>query len=211
MVSPFSWALLVSSTRCVPSGAACLHSLGIMIRIDYYPSRKVLFIPFVGVAFVLLGVTLLMLLGRPVIWLSLMPLAGGAYMIFRHKRQWSQLGSPSLTLFSEHLCICLNESPIHVSYKSIRGISWDDARYGNLKISVELNDEFAEHEIDPLFLSAHMRDVFAAIVERIPMKPKHIGERGRLYAASFEGGASESRSRMQAQGVSFQARPDSVL
>lgn len=165
-----------------------------MNRIDYYPSGKVLFIPFVGVAFVLLSVTLLMLFGRPVIWLSLMPLAGGAYMILRHRMQWSQLGSPSLTLFSEHLCICLKESPIHVGYKSIRGISWDDDRYGSLKISVELNEKFAEYEISPLFLSVHMRDVFAAIVERIPMKPKHIGERGRLYAASFEGGASESSS-----------------
>jgi hypothetical protein len=158
----------------------------LMNRIDYYPSRQVLLVPFVAAFFLFIGALTLLMFGREVLVLGLIPIAGGAYMLVRNWRYWFRMKDPTVTLFPNHMVLSLSTGAVHVPYKDIRGIYWEDGRHGRLSISVETDSRIVEHAISPAFLSADLPEVFTTIRKRIPMHPKHEAERGCSYAASFE-------------------------
>ena len=157
-----------------------------MNRIDYYPSRLVLLIPFVAAFFLFIGALTLLMFGREVLFLGLIPIAGGAYLLISNWRYWSRTGDPTVTLFPNHMVLSLANGAVHILYKDIRGIYWEDGRHGRLSISVETDTQIVEHAISPTFLSADLPEVFSTIKNKIPMRPKHEAERGCLYEASYE-------------------------
>jgi len=157
-----------------------------MNRIDYYPSRQVVLIPIVAAFLMSIGVLVLLKIGQEAPVLGLIPSAGGAYLLISNWRYWSRTSDPTVTLFPNHMVLSLANGAVHILYKDIRGIYWEDGRHGRLSISVETDTQIVEHAISPTFLSADLPEVFSTIKNRIPMHPKHEAERGCLYEASYE-------------------------